>query len=144
MFPSTRTFLLGLAAGAVILCAMLTVLWAQPSGWEVPTPTPPAVVDTQPDSSEKEIYTKLSDSPGISWRQRREMGITFRNIRTKMKELKVEGRLEDLDRSAAAALVLDELVADNPKAFADPSLDWDSLLSFIERILAIIARFISF
>jgi len=81
-------------------------------------------------------------SDGISRRQRRKLGITFRNIRSVAKEMKAEGELSD-DPSVAAVQVLDKLTEQHPKAYAEeaPSLDWDKLLEIVERLLAIIMRF---
>lgn len=92
-------------------------------------------------TTDAELAKQLQANPGMSLKQRRAMGITFKNIRLKLKELKKTGELAGLDRAEVSALVMSELVMDNPKAFADPSLDWDKILSFIEMILKILAIF---
>ncbi len=92
-------------------------------------------------TTDAELAKQLREKPGISMKQRRAMGITFKNIRLKLKELKASGELAGLDRAEVSALVMSELVEDNPKAFADPTLDWDKILSFIELILKILAMF---
>lgn len=87
--------------------------------------------------------TELLKAEGSSRQQRRAMGITFRNLRLKLKEMKAAGELEGLTRPEISVMVLDRLVTDNPKAFADPSLDWDGLLAFIERLIPLILKLIS-
>lgn len=76
--------------------------------------------------------------------QRREMGLTIGNIRRATKQLLDDGTITtDTPRDEMAAAVLNQLVVENPKAFADPSLDWDALLAFIERLLPIILQIIA-
>jgi hypothetical protein len=43
----------------------------------------------------------------------------------------------------AAGQIAQELAVDNPKAFGDPSLDWDAILAFIEKLLPLILQLIS-
>ena len=78
----------------------------------------------------------------MKWRQRRKLGITIKNITRVTKELRAAGELEGLGEGEIAALVLDKIVEDNPKAFTDPGFDWDSILVFIERILPLILKII--
>ena len=72
--------------------------------------------------------------------QRRAMGITIRNIRKHVAAMKKAGELDPDDHAATAAQVLNRLVGENPRAFADPGVDWDGLLAFIERLIPLILR----
>ncbi len=73
---------------------------------------------------------------------RRKLGLTIKNIRRATKALYKAGELEDMGRAEIAAAVLDKITGENPKVFADPTLDWDALLDFIERLIPIILRLI--
>jgi len=79
---------------------------------------------------------------GISGRQRRDLGLTFRNLRQVVRDLHAEGRLEGLSRSDLALVTLDTLMEANPKAYANDQLDFDAILNFLERILPIILKLI--
>jgi len=80
---------------------------------------------------------------GLSRRQRREMGLTFLNIRRIAKAGIDSGELtKDTDLAVASAFVIDKLVGENPQAFGDPSVDWDAILAFVEAILEIVMKFI--
>ena len=81
---------------------------------------------------------------GLTFRQRRAMGLTVRNIARATRELASAGELnKDTPKDEAAELVLERLVMDNPKAFADPTLDWDAVLAFIERLIPLIMTIIA-
>ena len=89
------------------------------------------------------MSTDLSAVGGLTIRQRREMGLTLVNVRRVAKGLLDSGEISrDTPREEIAAAVLESLVSENPKAFADPGVDWDALLSFIERLLGILLPFI--
>jgi len=83
-----------------------------------------------------------SEDGGLTRRQRRKLGVTFRNIRAVAKELDAAGELSP-DRTVASAQVLAVLTEQNPRAFEEEAaaIDWDSLLDFIERLMAIIMKF---
>ena len=82
---------------------------------------------------------------GLSWRQRRRMGVTPLNMARVVKNLKEQH--EDFDewsQEEIAAAILDELVNDHPQAFAEVgAIDWDGLLAFIEKLLPIILKIIA-
>ncbi len=73
-------------------------------------------------------------------KKRRELGLTIRNIAKEVAKLKDAGELEDLSDAEISALVMNNLMEQNPKAYADPSLDFDSILKFIEFLLPIILK----
>ena len=75
-------------------------------------------------------------------RKRREAGVTVANIRKIVKELKDEGKLEGESNAAIATMVLEEILSENPDLSSDPSLDWDGLIEFIERLLPLILKVI--
>jgi len=81
---------------------------------------------------------------GLTFRQRRRMGVTPRNIAKATRQMLADGTItKDTPKDEVAELVLERLVLDNPKAFADPTLDWDAILSFIERLIPLIMTIIS-
>jgi len=85
-------------------------------------------------------FKKLEARRGLSFKQRRAMGITIKNIRLKLVEMKKDGRLDDVTQADVATMVLGELITDNPKAFSDPSIDWDGIIAFIERLIPLILK----
>ena len=81
---------------------------------------------------------------GLTFKQRRQMGLTVRNIARATRVLASEGIItKDTPEDEAAELVLERLVMDNPQSFADPTLDWDAVLAFIERLIPLIMTIIA-
>lgn len=74
--------------------------------------------------------------------QRRKLGLTFRNVLRTTRALRNDGKLEGLAREEIAVVVLTSIVEQRPQAYADPMLDWDALLAFIERLLPLILKII--
>jgi hypothetical protein len=79
---------------------------------------------------------------GLTFRQRIDMGLTVPNMLRVAREMKRNGELSD-DADVAAAQIAAALAGENPKAFADPSIDWDAILAFIEKLLPLILQIIS-
>ncbi len=75
-------------------------------------------------------------------RQRREMGLTIRNVKGLLDEMKADGDLEGKTNAELAVEVLDNLLDGKPSAFKDPEIDWDQLLAFIERLVSLILKLI--
>jgi len=113
--------LLGLLAGPTMAAETITI-----------DPTPVVVADNE-----------VADDAGLSRRQRRKLGVTFRNIRRVASDLKKAGELSN-DPAIASAQVLRVLTEENPKEFQAEaaSIDWDALLDFIERLLELILKFL--
>ncbi len=136
---TVKLLLIALVGGSLLCCPLSADTW---ENGPAPKPTPVVKVDTTPTINAEDSDGVLGNS------NRRKMGVTFRNILRKTRELKKEGALEGLKRPEISALVLSELVADNPKAFPnpnDPNLDpetWDRILAFISAILKIVLMFI--
>ena len=104
------------------------------SDWSTPEPTPDAEPQLKP--------MKFRD--GLSIRQRRDMGLTIRNIRRVIAKGQESGEItEDMTKAELSVYVANELLQDNPGAFQDPNLDWDALLEFIEKLLPLIMSIIS-
>lgn len=78
----------------------------------------------------------------LSRREARQLGLTIREITSIARELKSAGLLTG-DRETDAEMILSKAIERNPKAFADPALDWDAILAFIERILPLILTILS-
>lgn len=73
-------------------------------------------------------------------RQRRAMGLTFKNVMGLLKEMNADGDLEDKTMPELAVEVLHNLVDGQPAAFKDPEIDWDSLLAFLEKLIPLIVK----
>jgi hypothetical protein len=135
---------------ALVACLVLCTVGLAQSGWTNPfLDDQPAVVETEaplgpaPTAAETTAYAELGRKPGLTFRQRRAMGLTFRNVRLELKTMQAAGDLEGKDRATVSAEVLDRIVSKNPKAYADPSLDWDAVLAFVERLVALILKIIA-
>ena len=142
-----KRFPLNVLIVGVLFGALAVVVYAAgalPTWDAVPTPAVSVVIGseptlaTPPTADEKEQFAKLQAKPGLTWKQRRAMGITIRNVMGKMREMQRNGELEGKGHSTIAADVMQELIEENPKAFADPSLDFDVILEFIKRLIPIV------
>ncbi len=69
-------------------------------------------------------------------RQRRRMGVTFRNVRQILKGMDVNDRSPE----ELSVEVLGLLLAEAPDAREDAAIDWDRLLAFIEKLIELIIR----
>ena len=80
---------------------------------------------------------------GLSFRQRREMGLTFRNVRKVLKDLRETDseEFETLSHEELAVIVTDTLVVENSSAFHNAALDWDAILDFLTRLISLILKF---
>lgn len=97
-----------------------------------PLPPAPAVV---PSSSAK--------PRALNFIERRRYRLTVRELLPLVEEVLEEGEVDPDDSTAMAAAVLAKHIQDTPALQNDPSLDWDSLLEFIERILPLILQIIA-
>ena len=104
------------------------------------TPVVEPVVDPIPVVDEGPKVRKMGD---LTWRQRRKLGLTVRNVIRVTREMKKAGDLEGVSQAELSAMILNQLMTENPKVYADPSLDWDALLDFIERLIPIILKIMS-
>ncbi len=81
--------------------------------------------------------------PGIGRKQRKAMGLTFRNVRKTIVQLQGTGDItEDMTTEEVSLVVFDFLVEQNPQGFSggDPSRDWDSFFAFLERLVALLLK----
>ena len=79
----------------------------------------------------------------MRWKQRRKLGFTVRNLIKATKELKAAGELDGLGQSEISAAVLTKMIEGNTELLSDASFDWESILSFIERIMPLILKLIA-
>lgn len=80
----------------------------------------------------------------MTMRERRQRGLTLRNLVKVSRQLKESGELtSDMPRDEMAELILEAVVAEDPKAFAEVGLDWDAIIAFIEKLLPLILTIIS-
>lgn len=79
----------------------------------------------------------------FSDRDARRLGITFLSVRSSLKELKASGTIDGSEGTGElAAIVADHISSkkENKTAFAKEGVDWDSLLAFLERLIALIMK----
>jgi hypothetical protein len=79
---------------------------------------------------------------GMSRNDARKVGLTIRNLTQITRELKEKGQLTGV-REVDSELILSKAIERNPKAFSDPTIDWDMILAFIERLLPLIMAIIA-
>ena len=78
----------------------------------------------------------------LSFRQRRAMGLTFRNVRSTLKTLDCENK----SHAELSVEVMGVLMGQSPSAWKDPAIDWeninwDAIFAFIERLISLIMLF---
>ena len=81
----------------------------------------------------------------LTVRQRRQMGLTFLGTLGAARELARRGEIhKDMDRKEISALIAEEIMATNAKAWADnaAAIDWDAIIAFIEKLIPLILKLI--
>ena len=129
---------------AFLLTFFLTLSPALAQNWGPDDEKPPAV-DTV-DLVDESLAAAASDvmgRKGLTLRQRRALGITRPNLIAKLVEMHNAGELKGVDQATLSKRLLSQLVVDNPKGFADPKLDWDSIEEFIDAWLPILLFILS-
>jgi len=120
----------------------------QATGWAVDAKTEaPAKADAK-----AEAQAPMAKRDRVTIRERRELGLTFRNVRRVLEDLEAEGVLERDDVSGTAVQVLDRLVQEDPDKFitaaCEGDRDWgaffESLIAFLERLLPLIIQIFGF
>ena len=122
-----------LASGLLLVpFALAQATWAQQpeAPAEISVPEPLSVV-----------ASGILREPRLTWRQRREMGLTFADVRKQLIAMHADGELEGLSATEVTAEVLVRLVSENPKAYKD-GVDWDQIFNFLERVVALILQLI--
>jgi len=112
-----------------------------------------AVKKEIPSSQKLKVHKFCKNLP---WKHRREMGLTFRNIREVLREKQAAGELEGKDRTVVATEIAEQLLEENPGAFqaaiedatkANPAFDWtdfmETVIALIERLIPLIMTLIS-
>lgn len=107
---------------------------------EAEEPTPAPTVSVELKASAKDLAAR----PGLTIKQRRAMGITFKNLRKEIRKMHDAGELKGKTRAEVSVEVMDRLVRANPKAFLDPAIDWDSALAWIEKLISILLFLLMF
>lgn len=82
---------------------------------------------------------------GLSFRQRRAMGLTLFGVMGAAQRLKAGGQISrDMDRDEMVELIATELALENPQAWAEaPAIDWETVLKWIEMFMPIILAFLA-
>lgn len=76
----------------------------------------------------------------LTFRERRELGLTVVNIMPIYRRMRESGELDAMSASEAAVVVADELQGTYPKAYEAAGVDWDAILAFIERIIELLLK----
>ncbi len=126
-----------LTANLIILLSALTLGAAPPNDWAAATaPVAAAVVAAEPaDNPEGTIR--------LTFRERRKLGLNFRNIRKAVAELDAAGELDKDDPAGTSVQVMEKILNQNPPAVKAVvgERDWasflDALLVFLEKLLSI-------
>lgn len=127
-------------------------LGAPPPSWNAPAVETPAENPTEA-ADGLAALKGAKVSKGITWRQRREMGLTFRNVLREMVARKRAGELDGQDSATLAASIMGDLVQDNPRAFAEyaapdnAAIDPDKmerLMEFLKNLIELIMLFMAF
>ena len=80
----------------------------------------------------------------MSMRERRQRGLTLRNMIRVSRQLKDNGSLsKDLTDDEMAEVILEAIVSEDPKAFAEVGIDFDAILELIKKWLPIILAIVS-
>lgn len=77
----------------------------------------------------------------LTFRERRKLGLTFRNVLRTARQLNAAGELSSAEDVAAGQIAF-AIAAESPKAYADPAVDWDAILAFLEGLMPIILQLI--
>ncbi len=114
--------------GLLILFALLCVL---------PMSVDAAEVDVQVIGVVESDVPAAGDPNKMSRRERRKLGLTFRNVARAARELKREG--DDV----TALAVMEKIVGENAKAYAEtPGIDFDAILEFIQKLLDMLLKYL--
>lgn len=81
----------------------------------------------------------------LPFMQRRRMGLTLAGVISATRRLAKDGEISrSMDRSEIVELVAMEIANQNAPAWAEaPSIDWDAVLAFIEKLIPIIMALIA-
>jgi len=96
--------------------------------------------------------TPAVGAPRLRWIERRRLGLTVKNVRKALEELKAEGKLSayvettedgarEIQVSSLAVAVADKLAAERPAEWGE-NIDWDQVLAWIEQILELLIKYI--
>lgn len=84
---------------------------------------------------------------GLTAKQREQMGLTRLNIRQVARKLYRNGELTGLNKTEMASLILDTIAMENVAEFQTVSntltIDWKTLIEFIEKLLPLILQIIA-
>jgi hypothetical protein len=87
------------------------------------------------------VKEEFLGSGGLTFKQRRDMGLTIGGVAKAVKELKAEGLIEKgMSKSEVSAMVMERLAEQNPRAYENDGMDWDQILDFIERLMSLIMK----
>lgn len=90
------------------------------------------------------MSTDLERRRTLTFRQRRDMGLTLINLVRVTRQLASEGAIDkDTPQEEVRDAILNRLAMDNPAACADPTIDWDAVLAFLEKLLPFLLQILA-
>ena len=98
-----------------------------------PVNSPPPPPGTKAIQAQENSASVGHQQRGLTYVQRRELGMTFGNCSLVVSELRQDGKVSDATSdSEVAALVLAKIRRTNRKAFDAGGYDWEACLAFVE------------
>jgi hypothetical protein len=90
------------------------------------------------------MSTDLERRRTLTFRQRRDMGLTLVNLVRVTRQLAAEGVVDkDTPPEELRDAILSRLAAESPEACADPTVDWDAVLQFLEKLLPFLLQILA-
>jgi hypothetical protein len=75
----------------------------------------------------------------LTWRQKRELGLTRGNIIRTARQMHKDGELDLDDPDGLVNQVVEEIMSENPQAYEDlEAVDWDAIFAFLEKLLPLL------
>lgn len=124
---------------AALLVALLCPMFAVAADTDAPSVEAPVRAAAPAVDAVSAASDQFFSSGSLSLRERRKLGLTIPKMAAALKDLHKAGELEpDMDKSLVAAMVFEQLAAENMEAYSDAGLDLDAILAFIERFLPLL------
>jgi len=123
--------------------SFITGTYAQ--GWSDETDKPVATSEVEA-VEEAPIYYSAK-AKRMTWRERKELGLTRGNVIRTAIRLHKDGKLNIVDEDMMANQIQAEIMADNPKAYANAGEfsdeKWDGIFAILMKLLPIILQIVA-
>jgi len=131
----------------LILVFLIIVLFAIPSlageqkkdkGWGDEKPVA-SRADLVPLDAGDENVTYDRRAKRLSWKQKRELGLTRAHIIVTARQMHKDGELDLDDPDGLINQVVGKIMSENPQAYEDlGEFDWEAIFAFFEKIMPLI------